>query len=353
MREKTANTVGSYILSLESIEAFMDSQRGNGASKDALRQRRGFVTYLFRWLPEDKELTRERLKLWREDMVQKGYTQQTILNYVKGINLYLDFMGWSAIRFNRGKAKDIRDIPFGYLTPIEPTNKRDRKDVVWRCKCKCGNIVEMPATRLLVGNTLSCGCMKVENILSASKHIAGTHLVFSLKDDVRKADTLSGYTGVSPKRGKWFAHITYRGKRYHLGTYSNIEDAIKARARAKELVMEDAQKLLEYYEELHKDDYKPDRSALPKVKSEPLIVENERVIRSAVARSNNTSGYPGVAKAKKKWRASISYQKERYVLGYFSEIEDAIAARMNAEKRLNEDPQAFVMEQGRKKELCV
>lgn len=117
--------------------------------------------------------------------------------------------------------------------------------------------------------------------------------------------------------------------------------------------MEDAQKLLEYYEELHKDDYKPDRSALPKVKSEPLIVENERVIRSAVARSNNTSGYPGVAKAKKKWRASISYQCKRYILGYFSEIENAIAARMDAEKRLNEDPQAFVMEQGRKKELCV
>lgn len=262
-------------------------------------------------------------------------------------------MGWAEIRFNRGKAKDIRNIPFGYLTPIEPTDKRNRKDVVWRCKCKCGNIVEMPATRLLVGNTLSCGCMKTENILSASKHIAGTHLVFSLKDDVRKTDTLSGYTGVAPKRDKWYAHITYRGKRYNLGTYSNIEDAVKARARAKELVMEDAQKLLEYYEALHKDDYKLDRSTLPKVKNEPLIVEKERVIRPTVVRSNNSSGYPGVTKARKKWKASISYQSERYVLGYFSEIGDAIAARMDAEKMLNEDPQDFVIKHGRKKELCV
>lgn len=77
------------------------------------------------------------------------------------------------------------------------------------------------------------------------------------------------------------------------------------------------------------------------------------MIRPTVARSNNTSGYPGVAKAKQKWRASISYQKERYVLGYFQKKEDAIAARMNAEKRLNEDPQAFLMEQGQIKELCV
>ena len=212
---------------------------------------------------------------------------------------------------------------------------------------------EMPATRLLTGNTLSCGCMKAENILSASKYIAGTHLIQSLKEDAPRSDNLSGYVGVSPKRDKWVAHITYRGKRYHLGTYSNIEDAVKARARAKELVMEDAEKLLEYFEELHKNDYKPDREILPKVVRIPLIVEGERIIRPTVARSNNSSGYPGVAKAKKKWRASISYQKKRYVLGYFSEIEDAIAARMEAEKRLEVDPQAFVIEQGRKKELCV
>lgn len=337
----------------ESMDAFLTTQKENGASKDALRQRKGFVTYLFQWLPEDKELTRERLALWREDMEQRGYTQQTILNYVKGINLYLDYMGWSEIRFNRGKAKDIRNITFGYLTPVEPTDQRHRKDVVWRCKCKCGNIVEMPATRLLTGNTLSCGCMKAENILSASKYIAGTHLIQSLKEDAPRSDNLSGYVGVSPKRDKWFAHITYRGKRYHLGTFSNIEDAVKARARAKELVMEDAEKLLEYFEELHKNDYKPDREKLPKVVRIPLIVEGEKVIRPTVARSNNSSGYPGVAKARKKWRASISYQKVRFVLGYFSEIEDAIAARMAAEKRLNDDPQAFVIEQGRKKELCV
>ena len=41
------------------------------------------------------------------------------------------------------------------------------------------------------------------------------------------------------------------------------------------------------------------------------------------------------------------------MLGYFQKKEDAITARMDAEKRLNEDPQAFVMEQGRKKEICV
>lgn len=327
----------------ESIDAFLENQKQNSASKDDLRRRKGFVTCLFRWLPEDKELTKEILGFWREDMLKKGYTQQTILNYVKGINLYLDYMGWSDIRFNRGRAKDIRNLHFGYLTPIEPTGERHRTDYVWRCKCKCGNIVELPATRLLVGNTLSCGCMKVENILSASKYIGGTHLVLSLKEDEKKQDTLSGYTGVSPKRDKWHAYITYRGKRYNLGTYSNIEGAIKARARAKELVMEDALQLLENFEELHKADYKLDRETLPKVKTVALQDIKEKTPFLTVARHNNKSGHPGVCMRRNKWLAYITYKGKKYVLGSFTEKEDAIVARKKAEKHLMEDPGSFVV----------
>lgn len=236
------------LMTQESIDAFLQTQKENGASKDTLRQRKNFVKFLYQWLPEDKELTKERLNLWRKDMQDKQYAKQTISNYVKGINLYLDYMGWSNIRFQRGSAKDIRDLQFGYLTPIEPTGKKHRKDCVWRCKCKCGKTVELPATRLLQGNTQSCGCLKTENLLIGSKYIAGTQLVSSLKEDEEKTDTISGYPGVAPKGHKWYAYITYRGKRYYLGTYPKKEDAIKARARAKELVMEDARKLLEEFE---------------------------------------------------------------------------------------------------------
>lgn len=324
----------------ESIDAFLITQKQNGTSKEALRRNKGFVSCLCQWLPEDKILTRERLELWREDMRQRGYTQQTVQNYVKGINLYLDYMGWSEIRFNRGRAKDIRNLTFGYLTPIEPTKLRDRKDIVWRCKCKCGKLVELPATRLLMGNTLSCGCMRVENIRTVSKNIGGTHLVMSLKEDERKPDTRSGYTGVSPKRDKWCAYITYRGKRYHLGTYSNIEDAVKARARAKEHVMEDAQKLLADFEALHKDDYRPDREALPKANPAAANTK-EKVSFLTVARNNNTSGYPGVSRKRDKWIAYISYKGKKHILGTFAEKGAAIAARKKAEKQLTEDPQAF------------
>jgi len=337
----------------ESIDAFLENQMENGVSKDAIRQRKGFTGYLYHWLPDDKELSKERLALWREDMVRKGYARQTVLNYVKGINLYLDYMGWSEIRFSRGRAKDIKDIPVGYLTPIEPTCGRDKRYVVWRCKCKCGNVVELPATRLLSGNTLSCGCMKAEKILFTSKYIGGTQLVLSLKADNRKTGTRSGYTGVAPRRDKWYAHITYRGKRYYLGTYSNIEDAVEARARAKRLVIEDAQKLLEYYEELHKEGYKPIRETLLKEKTAASQDTKEKAPFLTVKRSDNTSGYPGVFQKRDKWAAKITYQKVTYQLGSFQSIADAIAVRKEAERKLREDPCSFLEEQRLKKELCV
>ena len=246
----------------DSIRSFLEHQEKKGVSQDSLRKRKGFVTALFSWLPEDKELTRERLSAWREDMLQRGYSQQTVLNHVKGINLYLEDMGRPELRFTRGRARDIRDKTFGYLTPVEPTGSRDRRDIVWRCRCRCGNTVELPATRLLRGNTLSCGCMRSENILAVNRNIAGTHLSMSLKEKITNPGSASGYTGVARKRDKWFAYINYRGRRYHLGTFSDLEDAVKARARAKQLVMEDALQLQELYERVRGENPGPDRSVL-------------------------------------------------------------------------------------------
>jgi hypothetical protein len=44
----------------------------------------------------------------------------------------------------------------------------------------------------------------------------------------------SGVKGVhyAKKEEKWKAYITFKGKRIHLGTYTNIEDAINKRLKA-------------------------------------------------------------------------------------------------------------------------
>lgn len=57
---------------------------------------------------------------------------------------------------------DITGKRFGKLIALEPTDKRDPNggNVIWKCKCDCGNIVETLAISLIKGNTTSCGCIK-------------------------------------------------------------------------------------------------------------------------------------------------------------------------------------------------
>ena len=274
-------------------------------------------------------------------MKEHGYTQHTELNYVKGINRYLDFCGYSEIRFNRGRAKDIAGKQFGYLMAIEPTGEKNRKDYVWRCRCKCGKKVEYPATRLLLGNTVSCGCLRGAHFKEVNKYIGGTSLRQSLDEQVHSTKAMSGYTGVTVKRGKWKAYIKYKGQDISLGCYDKLEDAVKARARGKELVQMDALGLLGFYEKLHKDDPAlPNRVKVREENRQPKQEQPESPMLPAL-RSNNTSGHPGVHQKRNKWAAKITFQKVTYQLGSYESIEEAIAIRQEAEKNLRDDPHGF------------
>lgn len=52
---------------------------------------------------------------------------------------------------------------------------------------------------------------------------------------------------------------------------------------------------------------------------------------------NNTSGYKGVFKKRGKWAACIQYKKKNHYLGSYDRLEDAVAARKEAENWVRED----------------
>lgn len=333
-----------HCMTPELMAAFIESEINKGASENTVRRLKATVKMVYEFLPEDKLLTRERLLEWRADLNERGYAYQTIQNFVKWINIYLDYVGLSEIRFNRGKGKDISGMEFGYLTAIEPTDKRHRKDVVWLCRCRCGTMLEMPATRLILNNTLSCGCIQKEKIKRANKYFGGTSLEKSLKDPVTSTRSMSGYVGVTRKRDKWQAYITYKRQHISLGVYEKLEDAVKARARGKEAVMADATELLKIYEAIHENDEAlPSKSTVPKndVPYEPRVINNQPT--TAAKRLDNKSGYTGVSFRKNKWEARICYNKLRYFLGRFDTQDEAIKARQDAEKLLQTGPDAFVV----------
>lgn len=329
------------IMTPESISSYIQYETDRGVSDNALRYYKRVTRAVFEWLPEEKDLTKDLLITWRQSLKDHGYSPDTELSYVKGINRYLDYMGRSDLRFNRGKAKDIAGRQFGYLTALEPTGGKYRKDLIWRCKCQCGREVEYPATRLLTGNTMSCGCLKGEHFKEINKYIDGTSLRQAIAEQVHSTRAMSGYTGVTTKRGKWKAYIRYKGQNISLGCYTSLEDAVKARARGKELVQMDALGLLDFYEELHKDDpARPNREQIRQAQEKPLP-ELSAGPRVRATRSNNTSGYPGVRRNRKKWIANITYQKVTYPLGTYERIEDAVIARQEAERLLLADPEQF------------
>lgn len=65
---------------------------------------------------------------------------------------------------------DVSEQQFERLTAIKSTNKRYWNQVVWLCRCSCGNLTEVPIRSLVTGNTRSCGCLGDESRNMAGKN---------------------------------------------------------------------------------------------------------------------------------------------------------------------------------------
>lgn len=62
-----------------------------------------------------------------------------------------------------------------------------------------------------------------------------------------RSNNTSGVPGVSRRRDKWAAKITYQKVSYHLGDFAEKEDAISARKDAETILLADPQRFVEEY----------------------------------------------------------------------------------------------------------
>jgi len=54
---------------------------------------------------------------------------------------------------------------------VMKTNKRQQKQIVWKCLCSCGKYTEVKGNHLRRGAIKSCGCLKSENTIKRfTKH---------------------------------------------------------------------------------------------------------------------------------------------------------------------------------------
>lgn len=160
---------------------------------------------------------------------------------------------------SRSKAYNLHGQQFDRLKVVGHKPKRINGVPKWFCRCACGNELYVEAERLISGRTKSCGCLRddkrKENFQQAIHHVDGT-CIEKIANPKETAVNTSGHRGVYPlKNGKFRASITFRGKRYDLGTHKTFEEAVEARLLGEKIHFGE---YLENYYAKQKDSFSPD-----------------------------------------------------------------------------------------------
>ena len=135
--------------------------------------------------------------------------------------------------------RDITGMKIGMLTVLYKANgsSKGRKSVLWHCRCECGNEVELSLNNLLYGNRSSCGCQRNERakvMVYNEPLVDGTNIGSFSR--CMLANNTSGHKGVCLAHNKYMAYIGFKGKKYYLGLYENINDAIEVRKKAEDVL---------------------------------------------------------------------------------------------------------------------
>lgn len=138
-------------------------------------------------------------------------------------------------RNGRQSAQDVTGQRFAMLTALYPTQERGRNgSVIWHCRCECGNEIDISLDRLKYSDVISCGCMRErcnQEISDKLIHVAGTS-IDAIRSSRPRSDSSTGVKGVSVKRGRFCATITFQQRRYYLGSYATLDAARQARREA-------------------------------------------------------------------------------------------------------------------------
>lgn len=226
------------------------------------------------------------------------------------------------------KCIEMEGLRFGRLTVIGRAENVSSRQAYWNCICDCGNMTVVNGCSLRSGQTKSCGCLWKEKIIEGSiKHnkkqndfsVEGD-IVFvnlSCSDKTMMVDLdvwdswAKNYLWRESKDGyAYTAHRKYGRTFFHRKAFPDCPDGM----------VRD-----------HIDGNRLNNTR----KNIRFVTPSQNMFNRGISEIN-TSGYNGVYfhKDTGKWAAEIRANRKRIHLGLFSEKEDAIAARKQAEIEL-------------------
>lgn len=202
---------------------------------------------------------------------------------------------------------DLEGKMFGYLKAIKKdTQKTKAGKSMWICECTaCGKIISVARAKLITGNVKSCKCMmnaiKPQNDIDLSGHI------------VNKIKVLHKVRGKGCE-SVWKCECLICGKNF---------EAVQQNIISRKYVSCGCYKRKNSSENVRTYVGHDEGTLISLISSKKMF-------------SNNTSGNRGVSLDKKsgKWHSYIGFKGKIYNLGYFYEKEDAVKARLRAEKEI-------------------
>lgn len=238
-------------------------------------------------------------------------------------NKFIDMTGW-IMREHGVPDSRIKVISF---------DKIINGQTYWNCLCECGNEFSCNGARARNGDTLSCGCLHRERIIEHTRELGYVYGGYNKKYNEYDLSNDFGI-GYFNNGGKFYFDIEDYDKikdfywennhgyavtrKYEFGSYEYIYmHRLILNAKNDEVV-----------------DH-VDRNRLINLKNNLRITNNFGNARNASIAKNNTSGITGVTfnKRSSKWIAQITINYQNKRLGSYKNKEDAICARLRAEKQ--------------------
>lgn len=122
------------------------------------------------------------------------------------------------------------------------------------CKCECGQFARRSYQALVQGRAIACDdCAKKIRADAVREKVFfdGTQPSHIALDKPPTKANKSGIVGVNwdKSRGKWMASLRFKGHKYNLGRFDNIQDAIDARKEAEQQIFGDFIEWYKWYNE--------------------------------------------------------------------------------------------------------
>lgn len=221
--------------------------------------------------------------------------------------------------------KDLTGQVFDRLTVIKRVDDyispKGQRKVQWLCRCDCGNERLVVSGDLTNGNTKSCGCLAINNLIERSKKyneyiLDGEYGIGLTSDGSEFWFDLEDYEKI--KDYCW----SYNSQGYVVARDRNLNRPIKLHR----LVMDVSDSTIEVDHKGHppRNEKKKDNR-----KSNLMLVNKSENQMNRTIAVNNKSGCTGVYwnKDRNKWIVQIKCKH----IGCFTNYDDAVKARKEAE----------------------